>query len=166
MFIACCTEKISPQDRLFFVHPSEMNLPLLLLVSTLQLSRTQVCLASFLANVFCARPDSTYFKLHQSLSPQKAMAPHSSALAWRIPWTEEPGGLQSMGSWIVGHDWATSLSLFTFHFHALEKEMATHSNVLAWRIPGIVEPGGLPSMGLHRVRHNRSNLAATAAAAF
>ena len=44
----------------------------------------------------------------------KAMAPHSSTLAWKIPWTEEPGGLQSMGSWRVGHDWATSLSLFTF----------------------------------------------------
>ena len=45
---------------------------------------------------------------------EKAMAPHSSPLAWRIPWTEEPDGLQSMGSWRVGHDWATSLSLFTF----------------------------------------------------
>ena len=43
----------------------------------------------------------------------KAMAPHSSTLAWKIPWTEEPGGLQSMGSLRVGHDWATSLSLFT-----------------------------------------------------
>ena len=42
------------------------------------------------------------------------MAPHSSTLAWKIPWTEEPGGLQSMGSLRVGHDWATSLSLFTF----------------------------------------------------
>ena len=45
---------------------------------------------------------------------EKAMAPHSSALAWKIPWTEEPGRLQSMGSWKVRHDWATSLSLFTF----------------------------------------------------
>jgi len=45
---------------------------------------------------------------------EKAMAPHSSTLAWKIPWMEEPGGLQSMGSWRVGHDWATSLSLFTF----------------------------------------------------
>ena len=43
-----------------------------------------------------------------------SMAPHSSTLAWKIPWTEEPGGLQSMGSLRVGHDWATSLSLFTF----------------------------------------------------
>ena len=42
------------------------------------------------------------------------MAPHSSTLAWKIPWTEEPGGLQSMGSRRVGHDWATSLSLLTF----------------------------------------------------
>ena len=42
------------------------------------------------------------------------MAPHSSTLAWKIPWTEEPGGLQSMGLRTVGHDWATSLSLFTF----------------------------------------------------
>ena len=44
------------------------------------------------------------------------MAPHSSILAWKIPWTEEPGGLQSMGSLRVGHDWATSLSLFTFMY--------------------------------------------------
>ena len=42
------------------------------------------------------------------------MATHSSALAWKVPWTEEPGGLQSMGSLNVRHDWATSLSLFTF----------------------------------------------------
>ena len=42
------------------------------------------------------------------------MAPHSSTLAWKIPWTEEPGGVQSMGSLRVGHDSATSLSLFTF----------------------------------------------------
>ena len=74
---------------------------------------------------------------------EKAMAPHSSTLAWKIPWTEEPGGLPSMGSQRVGHNWATSLSFFfffyfpfTFHFPALEKEMATHSNVLVWRIPG------------------------------
>ena len=64
---------------------------------------------------------------------EKAMAPHSSTLAWKIPWMEEPGRLQSMGSWSQ-----TLLSdfTFTFHFHALEKEMATHSSVLAWRIPG------------------------------
>ena len=88
------------------------------------------------------------------------MAPHSSTLAWKISWTEEPGRLQSMGSLRVGHDWATSLSLFTFHFHALEKAMATHSSVLAWRIPGTGEPGGLPSMGSHRVEHDWSDSAA------
>ena len=59
---------------------------------------------------------------------KKEMAPHSSTLARKIPWTEEPGSLQSMGSQRVGHDCATSL---TFHFHALEKEMTTHSSVLA-----------------------------------
>ena len=48
------------------------------------------------------------------LLPEKAMAPHSSTLAWKIPRTEEPGRLQSMGSLKVGHDWSTSLSLFTF----------------------------------------------------
>ena len=46
-------------------------------------------------------------------SSEKAMATHSSTLAWKIPWTEEPGRLQSMGSLRVGHDWLTSLSLFT-----------------------------------------------------
>ena len=45
---------------------------------------------------------------------EKAMAPHSSTLAWKIPWTEEPGSLQSMSLLRVRHDWATSLSLFTF----------------------------------------------------
>ena len=92
------------------------------------------------------------------------MATHSSTLAWKIPWVEEPDRLQSMGSRRVGHDWVTSLSLFTFHFHALKKEMATHSSVLAWRIPLTGEPGGLPSVGSHRVGHDWSDLAAAAAA--
>ena len=86
------------------------------------------------------------------------MAPLSSTLAWKIPWMEEPGKLQSMGSlsWTRLSDFT-----FTFQFHALEKEMATHSSVLAthssvlaWRILGTGEPGRLPSMGLHRVRHD------------
>ena len=79
------------------------------------------------------------------------MATHSSILAWRIPWMEEPGRLQSMGS-----QSQTRLSdfPFTFHFHALEKEMATNSSVIAWRIPEMGEPGGLPSMGSHRIRHD------------
>ena len=78
------------------------------------------------------------------------MAPHSSTLAWKIPWAEEPGRLQSMGSLRV----RLSDFTLTFHFRALDKEMATHSSVLAWRIPGTGEPGGLPSMGSHRVRHD------------
>ena len=64
------------------------------------------------------------------------MAAHSSILAWKIPWTEEP------------------VFPSTFHFHALEKDMATHSGVLAWRISGMAEPGGLLSMGSHRVGHD------------
>ena len=84
------------------------------------------------------------------------MAPHSSTLAWRIPWMEKPGGLQPMGSLSQ-----TRLSdfTFTFRFHALEKETATHSSVLAWRISGMGEPGGLPSMGSDRVGHDCSDLA-------
>ena len=85
---------------------------------------------------------------------EKAMATHSSTLAWKIPWVEEPSRLQSMGS--------LSDFTFTFHFHALQKEMANHSSVLAWRIPGTAEPGGLPSVGSHRVEHNRRDLAAAA----
>ena len=79
------------------------------------------------------------------------MAAHSSTLAWKIPWMEEPGRLQSMGSLS-----RTRLSnfTFTFHSHALEKEMATHSSVLAWRIPGTTEPGRLLSVGSHRVGHD------------
>ena len=53
------------------------------------------------------------------------MAPHSSTLAWKIPWTEEPGRLQSMG--VTKSRTLLSDFTFTFHFHALEKEMATHS---------------------------------------
>ena len=87
------------------------------------------------------------------------MAPHSSTLAWKIPWMEEPGRAHGVMRPHATHgvvESRTQLSDFTytFHFHALEKEMATHSNVLACRIPGTVEPGGLLSMGSHRVRHN------------
>ena len=79
------------------------------------------------------------------------MALHSSTLAWKTPWTEEPGRLQSMGS--LGRTRLSNFT-FTFHFHALEKEMATQSSVLAWRIPGAGEPGRLPSMGSRRVGHD------------
>ena len=90
---------------------------------------------------------------------EKAMATHSSTLAWKIPWTEKPGGLQSIGSLTTSQTGLSDFT-FTFHFHTLEKEMATHPSVLALRIPGMGEPGGLPSMGSHRVRHDWSDLAA------
>ena len=79
------------------------------------------------------------------------MASHSSTVARKIPWMEEPGRLQSVGSLSQ-----TQLSdfTFTFHFHALEKEMATHTSVLAWRIPGTKKPGRLQFMGSHRVGHD------------
>ena len=61
------------------------------------------------------------------------MAPHSSTLAWKIPWMEEPGRPQSMGS--LNQTRLSDLT-FTFCFHALEKKMETHSSVLAWRSQG------------------------------
>ena len=81
------------------------------------------------------------------------MAPHSSTLAWKIPWTEETDRLHAV------HEVAksqTRLSDFTltFHFHALEKETATHSSILAWRTPGTGKPGGLPSMVSHSVGYD------------
>ena len=84
------------------------------------------------------------------------MAPHSSTVARKIPWMEEPGRLHGVSKS------RTRLSdfTFTFHFHALEREMATHSNVLAWRIPGTEKSGRLQSIGSHRVGHDGSNLAA------
>ena len=83
------------------------------------------------------------------------MATHSSTLAWRIPWREEPGRLLSMGSHRVGHDGS-----YLACMHALEKERATHSGIPAWRIPGTEEPGGLPSMELQsptRLKRLRSS---------
>ena len=81
------------------------------------------------------------------------MAPHSSTLAWKIPWTEERGRLQLVPG-VAKSRTRLSDFTFTFHFHALEKEMATHSSVLAWRIPGTGEPGRLLSMGSHKVGHD------------
>ena len=73
------------------------------------------------------------------------MATHSSILAWRIPGTGEPGGLPSMESQRVAHNYSNLACM-----HALEKEMATYSSILAWRIPGTEEPGRLQSMGSRR----------------
>ena len=77
------------------------------------------------------------------------MAPHSSTLAWKIPWTEEPAAVYGVAKS------RTRLSdfTFTFHFNALEKEMATHSSVLAWRIPGT---GSL--VGCHLWGHTESDM--------
>ena len=84
------------------------------------------------------------FELTSTVVSEKAMTPHSSTLAWKIPWMEEPGRLQSMESlsWRRLSDFT-----FTFHFHALEKEMATHFSILVWRIPGTAEPGELHLWG-------------------
>ena len=90
---------------------------------------------------------------------EKAMATHSSTLAWKIPWTEEPGRLQSMGSQRVGHDWATSLSLFTF-MHWRRK----------WQPTPVFLPGESQGQGSlvgcrlwgRTVRHDWSDLAAAA----
>ena len=77
---------------------------------------------------------------------ENEMATHSSILAGRIPSTEEPGGLQSVGLQRFGHHWAVKP----------EKAMAPHSSTLAWKIPWTEEPGGLQSMGSWRVGHNWS----------
>ena len=96
---------------------------------------------------------------------EKAMAPHSSTLAWRIPGTGEPGGRPSLGSHRVRHDWsdlaaAAAEEISVKNLPAiqeklvcdpLEKEMATHSIIFAWWIPWTKEPGRLESMGLQRV---------------
>ena len=81
----------------------------------------------------------------------KAMAPHSSTFAWKIPWTEEPGRLQSVGS--LESDTTERLH-FHFSLSCIGEGNANHSSVLAWRIPWTGKPGGQPSMGSQRVGHN------------
>ena len=75
--------------------------------------------------------------------------PHAGSRQWRSLEGCSPWGREELDTTERLH-----FSLFTFHFHSLEKKMATHSSVLAWRIPGTGEPGGLPSMGSHRVGHD------------
>ena len=112
------------------------------------------------------------------------MTPHSSTLAWKIPWTEEPGGLQSMGSLAVGHYQATPLFFsFFFKFYFIFKLYkivlvlpnikmnlslsyigegnATHSSVLAWRIPGSGEPGGAAVYGVAQSRTQLKRLSSS-----
>ena len=86
------------------------------------------------------------------------MATHSSILGYRILWTEEPGGLLSVRSHGVGHEWSNLACM-----HACIGE--GNGNPLqcsCWRIPGMEEPGGLLSVGSHRVRYDWSDLAAAA----
>ena len=99
-----------------------------------------------------------FFHSKFTVLSEKAMAPHSSTLAWKIPWTEEPGGLQTMGSRRDGNDWATSLSLFTF-MHWKRKWQPTPVF-----LPGESQGWGslVPSLGSHRVGHDWSDLAAAA----
>ena len=89
---------------------------------------------------------------------EKAMAPHSSTLAWKIPWMEEPGRLQSMGSQRVEHDWATSLSLFTF-MHWRRKWQPTPV-FLPWESQGLVS-----LVGCHLWGHTESDTTEVTAAA-
>ena len=84
--------------------------------------------------------------------PEKAMAPHSSTLARHIPWMEEPARLQSMGSWRVGHDWATSLSLFTF-MHWRRKWQPTPVF-----LPGESRDGGAWWAAVYGVAQSRTRL--------
>ena len=90
------------------LHSSQCHVSSCLWAGLLCIFFPQHCLMTLLTypHISLGQPNPT--------SPEKAMAPHSGTLAWKIPWMEEPGGLQSMGSHRVGHDWATSLSLFTF----------------------------------------------------
>ena len=135
-------------------HPVHSVFPACILRTRTHLALCLLCCQGFVRRTF----PNIY--IAPKATVEKAMAPHSSTVAWRIPWMKEPGGLQSMRS--LSRTW---LSDFTYHFHALEKEMATHSSVLAWRIPGTGESGGLPSMGSHRVGQDWSDLAAGAAKA-
>ena len=85
------------------------------------------------------------------------MAPHSSTLAWKIPWMEEPGRLQSIGSLRVQYDWATSLSL-----SCIGEGNGSPLQCSCLENPRTGELGELPSMGSHRVGHDWSDLAAAA----
>ena len=89
-------------------------------------------------------------------SLEKIMAPHSSTLAWRMPWAEEPGGLQAMALQRDRHHWASNtFTSFLLVYHSpAEKAVAPHSSPLAWKTPWTEEPGGLQAMGPLRVQHD------------
>ena len=94
---------------------------------------------------------------------EKAMAPHSSTFAWKIPWTEEPGRLQSMG--LLELDTTERLH-FHFSLSCIGEGNGNPLQYSCWRIPGMGKPGGLPSLGSHRVGHDWSDLAVAAAESF
>ena len=115
---------------------------------------------------------------------EKGMATQSSILAWKIPWAEEAGRLQSMGSLRVRHNWviSTICSLTVGNSNGknlptvwetwvwsldredpLEEGMETHSSIHAWRIPWTKEPGGLQAIWSQRVGYDWSNLACSRA---
>ena len=81
----------------------------------------------------------------------KAVATHSSTLAWKIPWTEEPGRLQTMGREELD---TTEQLHYHFSLSCIGEGNGNPLQCLAWRIPGTGEPGGPPSMGSHRVGHD------------
>ena len=97
---------------------------------------------------------------------EKAMAPHSSTLAGKIPWMEEPGGLQFMGSLRVQHDWAISLSLLLFTFMHWRRKWQPTPVFLPGESQGQGSLIGCHLLGSHRVGHDWRDLAAAAAAIY
>ena len=117
--------------------------------------------STFPSDNYKNKKGNDYFLMERpSRSLEKATTPHSSTLAWKIPWKVEPGRLQSMGSQRVGHDWLTSLSLFPF----------THWRRKWWPTPVFLpreSQGRWSLVGFRlwgrRVGHDWSDLAAAAA---
>ena len=102
----------------------------------------------------CTREGIRTYTLYHAYIPEKAVVTHSSTLAWKIPWTEEPGGLQSTGSQRAGQDWVTE----HMHTQSLLQAALLHGegdgtpcSALARKIPWTEEPGRLQSMGSLRV---------------
>ena len=114
-------ELVMPSNHLILCHPL-LLLPSIFIYVCIYIHIYIYILLNHLA-VHMKHCGSTIFQVEKAehylvpimwIGREKAMAPHSSTLAWKLPWTEEPGRLQSMGLRRVGHDWTTSLSLFTF----------------------------------------------------
>ena len=78
-----------------------------------KISKISISKSVFYGTLFPSEEKAMYSCLVNAVLLENPVL-HSSTLAWKIPWTEEPGRLQSMRSLRVGHDWVTSLSLFTF----------------------------------------------------